>query len=637
MDNVNSARINKKRWHKSRRNQNNISAFEILRLIASIKKTYLPLAILEQILSASAIYINIICGAKILDYITDAIAIPGNAEGAEQEITRLALFMVTLTFFISFLGCIINKYLIVLRREIDESVLNRISVKCLVLDYQILEKTGTLDFIEKAEASSRTNGGITSYCYNISRIIYHIISIIYASVILASLFTSHVNKDSVMEFTNSSHTSPFVIIITAAAIFIRFLIHKKANQMRYDAFEENITSNRRYGAYFNFLYNYKTGKQERIYNMRDMILNGARQEAGNLIKLTKKMVSKGLFLSASTEVLMNLLLFIFYIYTGGKTADGSVSTGGIVLYAGTLAALSNSLSDISGIFNELHIMGQYIGNYISFLSLENEKYEGTIPVEKRLDNDYELEFKNVSFHYPDSTEMVLKNITAKIKVGRKMAIAGRNGSGKSTFIKLLLRLYDPSEGEILLNGVDIRKYDYDEYRQIFGVVFQDFQLFSLPIAQNVAASTQYDRERVLHVLGQAGMAERVQAMEKGIETVIYKQEDEGVEISGGEAQKIAIARALYRNAPVVIMDEPTAALDPASELEIYGRFDEMTSQKTAIYISHRMSSCRFCENILVFDNGNISEMGSHEKLLAKGGLYKSLWDAQAQYYSTAGK
>ena len=150
MDNVNRARINKKRWHKSRQNQNNISAFEILRLIASIKKTYLPLAILEQILSASAIYINIICGAKILDYITDAIAIPGNAEGAEQEITRLALFMVTLTFFISFLGCIINKYLIVLRREIDESVLNRISVKCLVLDYQILEKTGTLDFIEKA-------------------------------------------------------------------------------------------------------------------------------------------------------------------------------------------------------------------------------------------------------------------------------------------------------------------------------------------------------------------------------------------------------------------------------------------------------------------------------------------------------
>ena len=185
--------------------------------------------------------------------------------------------------------------------------------------------------------------------------------------------------------------------------------------------------------------------------------------------------------------------------------------------------------------------------------------------------------------------------------------------------------------------MDIKKYDYDEYRQIFGVVFQDFQLFALPIAQNVAAGTQYDKERVWHVLGQAGIAARVKEMEDGIGTVIYNQNDDGVEISGGEAQKLAIARALYRNAPVVIMDEPTAALDPASELEIYSRFDEMTSQKTAIYISHRMSSCRFCENILVFDNGNITEMGSHEKLVAESGLYKSLWDAQAQYYSTSGK
>lgn len=617
-------------------NKNNISTFKILRLIAGIKKSYLPLAIFEQVLSAAAIYINIILGAKILDYIADAIATPGNKATAGQEITRLALFMVILVFFISMAWGITNKYLIVLRREIDDFILNSISVKSLVLDYQILEKAGTLDYIKKAEASSRANGGIIAYCYNISSIIYRIISIIYASVILSGLFTSQGNKDSVVN-TGSSFTVPVVFIIIAASFFIRFLIHRKAARMRYNTFEENIKNNRHYDAYFKFLYDYKTGKQERIYNMTGMVLNGAKHVAGNIAKLIRKTVSIEISLSVLTEILMNLLLFIFYIYTGLKAADGSVSTGGIVLYAGTLAALSNSLSDISGIFNEIRIMNQYIGNYISFLSLENEKYEGTIPIEKRLDNDYELEFKNVSFHYPNSTQMILKNITAKIKVGHKMAIAGRNGSGKSTFIKLLLRLYDPSEGEILLNGVDIKKYDYDEYRQIFGVVFQDFQLFALPIAQNVAAGTQYDKERVWHVLGQAGIAARVKEMEDGIGTVIYNQNDDGVEISGGEAQKLAIARALYRNAPVVIMDEPTAALDPASELEIYSRFDEMTSQKTAIYISHRMSSCRFCENILVFDNGNITEMGSHEKLVAENGLYKSLWDAQAQYYNTSGK
>ena len=264
--------------------------------------------------------------------------------------------------------------------------------------------------------------------------------------------------------------------------------------------------------------------------------------------------------------------------------------------------------------------------------MPNEKYDGTLPIEKRLDNDYELEFKNVSFHYPNNDDLVLKNITAKIHVGRKMAIVGRNGSGKSTFIKLLCRLYDPTEGEILLNGIDIKKYDYDEYRRIFGVVFQDFQLFSFSVAQNVAAGNNYDREKVREALGQAGLRERVEGMENGIETVIYKQEDEGVEISGGEAQKIAIARALYKDAPVVILDEPTAALDPVSELEIYERFDGMVKEKTAIYISHRMSSCRFCENILVFEGGNIVQMGSHQDLAGQDGLYASLWRAQAQYY-----
>ena len=166
------------------------------------------------------------------------------------------------------------------------------------------------------------------------------------------------------------------------------------------------------------------------------------------------------------------------------------------------------------------------------------------------------------------------------------------------------------------------------------MVFQDFQLFSFPISQNVAASVEYEEEKVWSALRQAGMEGRVKEMEDGIRTVIYNQADEGVEISGGEAQKLAIARALYRDAPVVILDEPTAALDPVSELEIYGRFDEMVEHKTAIYISHRMSSCRFCGNILVFDKGNITQMGSHDTLVESEGLYRDLWEAQAQYYQS---
>lgn len=306
----------------------------------------------------------------------------------------------------------------------------------------------------------------------------------------------------------------------------------------------------------------------------------------------------------------------------------------MTLYIGALTSLSDNLSGIFSNIGEIGLKNDYLSNYISFLRLENEKYNGTLPIEKRLDNDYELEFRNVSFHYPNNEDLVLKNITTKIRVGRKMAIVGKNGSGKSTFIKLLCRLYDPTEGEILLNGIDIKKYDYDEYRRIFSVVFQDFKLFSFPLAQNVAAGITYDEGKVWKVLEEAGMAERVKKMEKGMDTVLYKLEDEGVEISGGEAQKIAIARALYKDAPVVILDEPTAALDPVSEVEIYEHFDEMIEEKTAIYISHRMSSCRFCENIVVFEDGNIVQMGSHDALVAEEGLYQNLWKAQAQYYQT---
>lgn len=214
-----------------------------------------------------------------------------------------------------------------------------------------------------------------------------------------------------------------------------------------------------------------------------------------------------------------------------------------------------------------------------------------------------------------------------------MAIAGPNGAGKSTFIKLLCRLYDPTEGEILLNGIDIRLYDYEEYMKIFSVVFQDYQLFSFSLAQNVAASLAYDRERVTQCLNKAGFEKQLSKFPDGIDTNLYQMQEKGIEISGGESQKIALARALYKNASVVILDEPTSALDPVSEFEIYRHFDEMVEGRTSVYISHRMSSCRFCSRILVFDGGRIVQDGNHETLLNEtGGLYAKLWEAQAKYY-----
>lgn len=214
---------------------------------------------------------------------------------------------------------------------------------------------------------------------------------------------------------------------------------------------------------------------------------------------------------------------------------------------------------------------------------------------------------------------------------------GANGAGKTTFIKLLCRLYDPSEGEILLNGIDIRKYDYDEYIRMFSIVFQDYKIFSFSVAENVAAGPVFDRERVIKSLRDAGIYDRVRQMKNGIDARLLKDQqdgdEEGIEISGGEKQKIALARALYRNAPIVILDEPTSALDPVAEQDIYLRFNDMIAEKTAVFISHRMSSCLFCDEIIVFDEGRIVEYGSHDQLVAdEEGVYHRMWEAQAQYY-----
>jgi ATP-binding cassette subfamily B protein len=266
----------------------------------------------------------------------------------------------------------------------------------------------------------------------------------------------------------------------------------------------------------------------------------------------------------------------------------------------------------------------------------NSTYQGSLTTEKRSDRKYEIEFKAVSFRYPGTSTWALRHVSMKFDVGGRLAVVGENGSGKTTFIKLLCRLYDPDEGEIRLNGIDIRKYRYDNYLALFSVVFQDFQLLAQPLGANVAAAEDYDRERAARCLEKAGFGARLAELLNGLDTCLYRDfEEDGVEISGGEAQKIALARVLYQDAPFIVLDEPTAALDPEAEAEVYTKFNDIVEDKTAIYISHRLSSCRFCDQIAVFDGGQVVQQGSHDQLIREEGKYQSLWNAQAQYYQKA--
>ena len=294
-----------------------------------------------------------------------------------------------------------------------------------------------------------------------------------------------------------------------------------------------------------------------------------------------------------------------------KAWAGAFGVGSITQYIGAVTALTKHFSDLIEATGNLRSNTPFLQTTYQFLDIPNSIYQGSLTTEKRSDRQYEVEFRDVSFKYPGSEIWALRHVNMKFKVGRRLAIVGENGSGKTTFIKLLCRLYDPQEGQILLNGIDIRKYRYDDYMNIFSVVFQDFQLISQSLGCNVAGSMNYDEARVRKALIDAGFGDRLDTLPEGLNTQLYKDFTEnGVDVSGGEAQKIAIARALYKDAPFIILDEPTAALDPIAEAEIYAKFNEISGDKTAIYISHRLSSCKFRDEIAVFQNGSVVQQGT---------------------------
>ena len=330
-----------------------------------------------------------------------------------------------------------------------------------------------------------------------------------------------------------------------------------------------------------------------------------------------------------------------YGFVALKALFGAFGVGSVVQYVGALQQFGAGVQEMLFVLADNAVYCRHLESLYAFLDLPNRKYQGTLPVEKRAfcqdgDMEYEIELRNVSFRYPGSETWALRGVNARLCAGDKVAIVGPNGSGKTTLIKLLCRLYDPDEGEILLNSIDIRKYDYEEYLRLFSVVFQDFRLLAFPLGENVAASQDVDAQRARECLARAGLGGRLAAMPDGLETPLYKEAG-GVEVSGGEAQKIALARAVYRHAPFIVLDEPTAALDPVAEFEVYSRFDEIVGERTAVYISHRLASCRFCRAIWVFDGGRLVQQGAHEALLGEEeGLYARLWRAQAQYYRREG-
>lgn len=505
--------------------------------------------------------------------------------------------------------------------------------RSMYIDFENLENPVVQEKKRKQEQVVNVRGGIYwMIIWPLDRGLTGLISVISAVVVAVPMFA---NEGAGYGWLTWLSVGLVVLIVLCA--YASYRNSKYWNEVGNKQFDEYAGYNRVSNYILHsILTSAESGKDLRIFNQQKLIKEGVLGQQENSVNAMKKMRTTTMKEGSIESTLTAINCGAVYFYAAVKAYLGLISIGSVVKYATGIIRCVDGIKEILFALTGWQRAVLYGRDYLDYLEFENNKVDGSKSVAENADKSILLECDHVYFKYPGSEEYVISDLNLKLtlKPGDHMAIVGRNGSGKTTFIKLLCRLYDVTEGSIRVNGRDIREYTNEEYIDIFSVVFQDYRMFSLKLGENIAASEDMDEEKVWDALRKSGLEERFDNLPLGLDTYVGKEfEEDGINFSGGERQKLAIARAIYKDAPFVIMDEPTAALDPISECAVYEGFGKLVGDKAAIYISHRLASCRFCNNILVFANGNVVQQGSHEELVAEEGLYSKMWHAQAQYYN----
>jgi ABC-type multidrug transport system fused ATPase/permease subunit len=490
--------------------------------------------------------------------------------------------------------------------------------KTLNMNYEALENPKMLDRMYKANnATGGNSNGVEGMMHNLQSIMTSVLSFTMAATIISTL------------------NILLVLGIVAIASFQFYFFRKTTLKVKVLTWDQMAPINRRIDYMNQVGSDFSYAKDIRLYSIKDWLCSKLSvfydEKMDKMSKSNEEWLKYDLF-EKITGMLRNALLYGYLAYS---VLFNDLSIGNFTLYLTSSFTLSNTF------LNFFKNLGTYVqtsaqtDDFRSFLAIPDiDSGINTIPIPKI--DSYEFKFENVSFKYPEQKDYALKNLNLTIKAGNRLAVVGLNGAGKTTMIKLLLRLYNVTEGRILLNGVDIQKYNRVEYYRLFSPVFQNVEIFAFPMAENVSMRPpkDTDSDKAYDKLILAGMKEKVDSLDKGVKTELLKVlHDEGIDLSGGEKQKLALARALYKDAPVVVLDEPTAALDALAEYKLYMDFDKLIGNKTAVYISHRLSSTKFCDSIAMFKDGEMIESGTHEDLLAKGGAYAEMFKVQAQYYN----
>ena len=591
-----------------------------------IGKKYYILLFIQKLSSASILFISFVYMTRVVQALTNQ---------QSDEVMSLVIQYLAIFGILQLISSLITPYVEQESDLVHQEIINIPYKKMLRMQYHYADSAKINEQLNHIRiANLNQQSSLTIQNVRMPFIIESFIQTVWALVLLTPLWqSSTTNLNGSWTWVNSPWVFLAILSGIAAILLLQFSAAQEGQEKMRETAERSHHENNILNYELDMLDDIESGEEVRLYQVEDQLQQNQQSSFDQLIIWMKEIYYAGIGKSALVIILAQFLNFFTYGIIGIRVLLGFLPVGYIIQLSSALSQLLSSLPDLIQYIAMSLSQPQTLVDFYAFMDLPEEKSVGSLPIEKRLDNEYELEVKGLDFAYPDTTEEVLKDLNVAFEVGKKYAIVGENGSGKTTFIKLLMRLYEPSSGEILLNKIDAQKYKLTEYFQLFSVVFQDFRLLGLNLGQNIAVNQNYDSELAMANLEEVGLDDFIEKLPKGLETYLGKEFDNsGVQFSGGQAQKVAMARALYKDSPVMILDEPTAALDPVAEFEIYQKFDEIVGDKTAFYISHRLSSCRFCDEILVFDEGEIVQRGSHEELVKQPGKYYDLWHAQAQYY-----
>ncbi len=584
------------------------NSIHAIKAMTEYSKKFIPLIMIGFICAPVMQYLWSFISKFVIDMIND-----------NRQISALILIMAGFAV-IQILSTMLNSfykskyYLYIGARFRQIKLKNR---KIMSVNYECLEDKDIMDCYQKANnACNSNNVGVEGMMRSIVNLIMIIPIIVTGILILGTM-------------------NIFIVIAMTICAVVQFFISNRTNKKAKEKVWDPLAPWWRKHNYLVYTTSdFSAAKDIRMFGLREWLtdkfktLNKERYEA-------QKMNSKiWLFASIANTVIWTAIQAAVYAWLILSVVNGNVSIGNFTLYLASSMTFFKYINNLLNAVSDLFAKSREYDDFRSFMDInrgENHSDGKEVPVCSR----YEFTFRNVSFKYPKAENYALKNVNLTLKAGERLAVVGLNGAGKSTFIKLLMRLYEPTEGEILLNGVNIKEYNKNSYYSIFSPAFQEVNLFAFPLCMNVSmhSEEQTDKQRAEQCVIASGLEEKLKELDKGIDTemlkVIY---DDGTDLSGGEKQKLALARALYKNAPVVVLDEPTAALDALAESKLYGDFDKFIGNKTAVYISHRLSSTQFCDKVAMFKDGSIIEYGTHSELMKTGGEYSNMFSVQAQYY-----